>query len=152
MPVVDSTDYYGLCQEGVMELLRTLSYFSTMPEQVTTNRNDINRGADYWAWIVPGAFSSSKLDPHNKRYVWTVVFDLYVRYKTAAEAPGKFRQVRSTIINLFDVYPTLNGVRGVEETIIGARSELLQDVPGSNPNFIIQTLAVTIAQRVVRKF
>jgi|WetSurMetagenome_2_1015567.scaffolds.fasta_scaffold146412_2 hypothetical protein len=152
-PVLDPVDYYGLCQEGVMNLLRSLTYFQAKPTvQVSTNRNNINTGAEYWAVFLPNTFSSSKIDVHNKRYEWITVFDLYVRYKTAAESVGKFMEVRSSIINWLDVHPTLNGVLGVENVSLNTRSVLLQDTPGDNPNFMIQTLAVTIAQRIVRKF
>jgi hypothetical protein len=78
--------------------------------------------------------------------------DLYVRFKTAEEAPGQFLAVRSAIVNLFDAYPTLDGTIGVEDVGIQARTDLLQDTPGDNPNFVIQTLAVTVAQRVTAKF
>lgn len=153
MPTLDTTDYYSLCELGVMTLFRTLSYFSPNPmRQVSDNRYNINKGADYWAVFVPSTFTSTKLDPHNYRYVWVIVFDLYVRYKTAEEALSKFREVRATIDNLLGVYPTLNGVRGVESLQLSARSELLQDTPGDNPNFMIQTMAVSVAQRVTRQF
>jgi hypothetical protein len=153
----DTFDYYGSCQNGVMTLLRTLPYFPKAI-QVTDNRNNINIGAEYWAVFIPSTFSSSKLDPHNKRYIWQILFDLYVRYHTAAEAIAKFREVRSAIINLLDVHPTLHspavltGVPNVEDVLVSARSELLQDVPGDNPNFLIQTMAVAVTQRVRRKF
>lgn len=153
MPPVDPIDYYKLCQTGIMNLLRGLSYFSTRPLiQVTDNRNNINRGFDYWAVFLPSTFTRSKAGPKDITYAWITIFDLYVRYVTAEEAPSKFMEVRSAIINLLDVYPTLNGVLGVRDVSILARSEMLQDTPGDNPNFIIQTLAVTTIQRIARIF
>ena len=150
---LDLTDYYGLCQSGVMTLLRSLSYFSSKPMvQVSTNLNNVNKGFAHWAIFKPSTFTSSRLDPHNKRYVWRMLFDLYVRYKTADEVIPKFQEVRSAIVNLLDTRSSVSGIRGVEEISIAAQSEFLQDVPGDNPNFVIQTFAVSVAQRVTRKF
>jgi hypothetical protein len=152
MPTLDPVDYYGVCEAGIMTLLRTLTFFSSKPIQVTDNRNDINSGSEYWAVFYPSTFTSSKIDAHNYRFVWQVAFDLYVRYKTAKEAPSKFKEVRSSIINLLGVNPTLNGVLGVESNSVAARSELLQDIPGDNPNFLLQSMVVSVTQRVTRKF
>lgn len=152
-PVLDTTDYYELCIEGLKQTMQQLPYFSDKTFKVSDNPNVVNKGADYWAIFSPAStFSSSKLDPHNRRFVWVVVFDLYVRYKTAEEAPAKFRAVRSAIINWIGVHPTLQGVRGVEDVQLSTRSELLQDTPGDNPNFLIQSLAASIAQRITFKF
>ena len=153
MPTLDTVDHYGECEAGVMNLLRALSYFSTSPDkQVSDNRLNVNRGAEHWAIFYPSTFTARKLDPRSKVYSWRIVFDLYVRFKTAEEAPGKFRAVRSGIINWLDANPTLAGVPNVEEVLTSAQGELLQDAPGDNPNFLLQTMAVTVIQRVNRKF
>lgn len=153
MPALDPNDNYAICETGVMLLLRQLTLFSTDPShQVSDNRFNVNRGADYWAVFTPGTFSSTRLDAHNYRYVWAVIFDLYVRYKTAEESLGRFKSARNMIDNWLGVNPTLAGARGVESIVLSAKSEVLQDVPGDNPNFIIQTLTASVAQRVVRKF
>lgn len=154
MIIPDETDYYELCQEGVMTLLRSLEMFQQVDplKQVTINRNNLNKGANTWAVFTPSSYTSSKIDAHNKRYSWTMLMDLYIRYKTAEEAPTRFTLARKQILNLLDVHPTLNGVRGVESVSHASRSDLLQDVPGDNPNFVIQTIAVTVIQRVVLKF
>jgi hypothetical protein len=78
---------------------------------------------------------------------WTVIFDLYVRYSTRKESLPRFKAARSALINLLGP-ASLNSTNNISRTVLSANGGLQQDIPGDNPNFIIQTFQAVITQRV----
>lgn len=141
------TDYYSQCEGALMARLRTLTEFFPRDFQVSDDDSVLNRGADTFAIFQPDAFPATRADGREVFFNWVVIFDLYVRYKSRAESLAKFKAARSALINL--ITPTsLNGTSNISRTLLSAGGGLQQDIPGDNPNFIIQTFSATITQRV----
>jgi len=145
MPAVD---HYGLCEAAAMEKLRSLSEYFSNPKQVSTDIGDLKKGFRYFAHFIPSTFATSRVDGHDKEIVWNIIFDLHVRYSTQAESVPLFKAIRAEVIDLYNSDPWLNKTPGVSRVAISAASELLQDLPGNNPNFIIQTMGLAVSQRV----
>lgn len=142
-----TTDYYGQCETALMAKLRTLSGFFPNAWQVSDDDSVLTNGADYFAIFQPDAFPATRADGREVFFNWVVVFDLYVRYSTRKESLGRFKAVRAALIEL--IKPTaLNSTNNIMRTVLASNGGLQQDLPGDNPNFIIQTMTATITQRV----
>lgn len=141
------TDHYSECEAALMTQIRTLTQFFPRDFQVSDDDSVVNRGADYFAIFQPDAFPATRADGREVFFNWVVLFDLYVRYSTRKESLPRFKAVRSALINL--IKPTaLNATNNISRTVLAASGGLQQDIPGTNPNFIIQTFSATITQRV----
>jgi hypothetical protein len=141
------TDYYSQCESALMATLRTLPQLSRHDFQVSDDDSVITNGAEYYAIFQPDAFPQTRADGREVFFNWVVIFDLYVRYSTRKESLGKFKAVRAAIVEL--IKPTaLNSTSNIMRTVLAASGGLQQDLPGDNPNFIIQTMTATITQRV----
>lgn len=141
------TDYYTQCETALMTKVRTLTAYFPRDFQVSDDDSVLNRGADYFAIFQPDAFPATRVDGLAVTYNWVVVFDLYVRYKSRRESLTAFKAARSAMINL--ITPNcLNDTSNISRCVLAASGGLQQDIPGDNPNFIIQTFSATITQRV----
>lgn len=141
-------DHYTQCETGLIARLRTLTEFFPKDFQVATDDSVLSNGAGYFAILFPGPFPSTRANGRQAFFNWVVNLDLYVRYSTRKESLGKFKAVRAALVNLLQKPNSLASVPGVTNTVLSAVSELQQDAPGDNPDFIIQTMAVTITQLV----
>jgi hypothetical protein len=141
------TDQYAACETAFMTLLRTLTTLFPRDYQVSDDVSVLNRGGDYFFIVQPDAFPGTRADGRDLFYNWIVVGDLYVRYKSRADSLARFKAARSAIVNLISP-ACLNGTSNISRTTLAASGGLQQDIPGDNPNFIIQTLTATITQRV----
>jgi hypothetical protein len=141
------TDHYAECETALMVQLRTLTGLFPKDWQVSDDDAVLNRGADTFAIFQPDAMPQTRADGRDVFFNWVVLFDLYVRYKTRAESLSRFKAARSAIVNLVSPF-CLNGTNNISRTVLSASGGLQQDIPGDNPNFIIQTLSATITQRV----
>jgi hypothetical protein len=148
-------DPYTECEAALMTKIRTLTDIFPRDFQVSDDDSVLNRGADNFAIFQPDAFPYTRANGRQAHYNWVVIFDLYVRYKSRKESLPKFKEVRAALIKL--LHPlALNGARtrdnshglGIEQIAMSAGGGLQQDIPGDNPNFIIQTMSVTIIQLV----
>lgn len=142
-----TTDYYGQCETALMNKFRTLTEIFPREFQVATKVSVLNRGADNFAIFLPDAIPATRVDGRDVSYNWVVIFDLYVRYKSEETALDRFKAVRAEIIALISPY-CLNDTSNISRTVLAANGGLQQDIPGDNPNFIIQTFSATITQRV----
>ena len=61
---------------------------------------------------------------------------------------SRFKAARDLIVEYYHSDPLLNRTPGVSDVLISASGEVLQDIAGDNPNFIIQTMTAAITQRV----
>lgn len=130
-----------------MTKMRTLTSLFATAKQVTDNDAELNTGAEYWAIFQPGAFPGTRVTGKVVDVNWEIIFDLYVRYKTRAESLPKFKAARSELFNL--LHPAcLNSTNGVSKLVLSASGGLQQDIPGENPNFLIQTFSAVVTQRV----
>lgn len=141
------TDHYNVCEAALIAKLRTLTSLFPRDFQVSDDDSVLNRGADYFAIVQPDAFPATRADGREVFFNWVVIFDLYVRYQSRAESLPKFKAARSAIINLLGP-ASLNDTNNVSRTVLSANGGLQQDIPGDNPNFIIQTFSCVITQRV----
>lgn len=146
------TDHYGLCEAALMTKIRTLTAYFPKGWQVSDDDSVLNRGADYFFITLPSSFPSVRVDGKSKAVVWNVVCDLYVRFKSRKESLPKFKAVRAAIFELLHSDPMLSKTPGVSGVLVSAGGELQQDLPGDNPNFIIQTLTVSISQTITFNF
>jgi hypothetical protein len=141
------TDQYGLCEAALMAKVRTLTAFFEKEWQVSDDVSMIQQGADYFFIVIPDAFPNTRADGRSLIYNWVVLADVYVRYSTAHESLQKFKTLRSALINLLTPM-SLNQAKNVSRTVLSANGPMLQDIAGDNPNFLIQTISVTITQMV----
>jgi hypothetical protein len=144
-------DWYALCKAGLIARLRTLTTLFPKAYQVSDNDDEINRGADYWIFVMTDTFPSTRIDGNSNFYNWNIELDLGVRYTTKAQALQRFDAARGKLINLLTPY-CLNDINNVMRTVVSSNSKVMQDTPADEkPNFIFQTLLATITQRVTFK-
>ncbi len=127
---------------------RTLSALFPKSFQVSDDESNIKRGGEAFIVALPSTFSSTAPDAHHKDMTWIVLFDLYIRFTTKLESTRKFEAARDQVIQFYHSDPWLNKTPGVSSVLISAAGEVLQDVAGDNPNFIIQTMSAAIRQRI----
>lgn len=139
-------DYYSIIEAAVMTKLRTLAIFPH-EWQVSDSEENIRRGANYFAVFLPSVFQSIPVDGKDKVIVWSVLFDFYARYTTKQESKARFKAGRAELFTL-NKDRMLNRTVGVFDVNLSATSELLQDIAGDNPNFIIQTFNAAVSQRI----
>ena len=139
-------DYFSIVETAVMAKLRGLELFENS-WQVSTDLADLRRGADYFAIFLPSTFTTSRVDGKEKVVIWACLFDFYVRYKTQKESLARFKAGRAELFSL-NKDPMLSRTVGVFDVNLSATSEVLQDIAGDNPNFIIQTFNAAISQRI----
>jgi hypothetical protein len=139
---------YVQCKEAFITKGRTLSSLFPKSYQVSDDEENIKRGGDYFLVTLPSSFSSRAPDAHHKDMTWIVLFDLYVRFTTKKESTLRFEAARDQVITFYHSDPWLNNTTGVSNVLISAAGEVLQDIAGDNPNFIIQTMSASISQRV----
>lgn len=143
-----ATDYYSQCEAACMIKLRTLSALFPNPWQVSDDVENIRRGGNYFSIFFPSSFQTVRVDGREKAVIWNIVFDLYVRYSNHNVSLSRFKAARAEVFYLFNSDPLLNKTPNVSNVGISASGEVLQDIQGDNPNFIIQTLTVAVSQRI----
>lgn len=141
---------YIECEDAFIAKGQTLNSLFPLnkPWTVSNNLENIKRGADYFIVTLPSTFQSSRVDGHSKQIVWIVLFDFHVRYSEHKKAMRRLAVGRDEIIEHYHSDPLLNKTPGVSSVLISAAGEVLQDIPGANPNFYIQTMTAAITQRV----
>lgn len=139
-------DYYGIVESAVMAKLRTLDIFPH-DWQVSDDLSNLRKGAKYFAIVLPSTFQSERASGTEKDIVWSVLFDFYSRYTTQRESLALFKAGRKELF-LLNKDRMLNRTVGVSNVNLSATSEVLQDIAGDNPNFIIQTFNVAVSQRI----
>ena len=142
------SDPYTQAINAMMTALRTLTDYFPEEYQVSFDPYDLGRGADYWFFV--SAFASSpatRLSGTQKIYQWQTPCQLDVRYTTEAESAGLLLTARGAIIAFLHRPRVLRDVN-VNRVIVTPDSKPLQNVPGDNPNFLIQAMTVTIEQIV----
>lgn len=139
---------YAECIEALMTALRTLTTYFPKDYQVSFNRADINRGAEYWFFVAPAGFPNTRLDGRDRIYQRQTLCDLCVRYKTDAESYPKLIAVLDDIDKLLRKPRVLKNINVIRPVLLSANGNVRQDVPGNSPNFLVQPLTVTIEQIV----
>lgn len=143
---------YIQCKDAFISRGRKLTGLFDRDYQVSDDEQNIRKGKDYFIVTIPSTFSSVPADAHSKYMTWVILFDLYVRFTTKRESTRKFELARDAVIEHYHSDPLLEKTPGVDSVLINAAGEVLQDVPGDNPNWIIQTLSASIRQRVKLAF
>jgi len=155
-------DPYNECLQALIAYLQELTGFFPNDWQVSTNDANIARGGDYFVVLRPGSFPvfSKSNTGQIVDYDWGTVLDLYTRYTEYEVSWELFGAVRAALIWTLGINPTLacsvqtsksaTNVWGVtlssEES---AQYFKFANAPEeATPNFIIQTMQVTIRQRV----
>jgi hypothetical protein len=138
---------------GLVTLLRTLTPYIVNDWQVSDDDTVIQKGADYFILVRPGAFPYQRQTERLSTVYWNVVMDLFVRYKDYKESWNKFKAFRAVVFSLLMENPTLGGAAGVVQVNLtgeeGPQYLKFSDVPDAKPNFIVQTVRAVIAQYVL---
>lgn len=158
-------DPYSECENAVKAIMLELTDFFKYTWSVSNNDTNIARGGDYFAILRPGAFPLFQQTNTGKikDYDWNIVFDLYVRYTEYEESWNRFKAVRAAVLYTLDNNPTLackveplksaTNVWGVTlSSEENAQYFTLEGSEEARPNFIIQTMQVTVRQRVEYPF
>lgn len=141
-----NVDYYSLCEDALVEKIQTLTDFFPRSEFVTDDDAILNRGAMYYVVVTPDTFIENRADGRTLDFDWTILVDVYSKFTTQKESKDRMKSVRAALLNL--LHPaSMNHVNGVSKTLVSANGGLFQDAP-DKPNFVWQTLLVTITQRV----
>lgn len=140
-------DHYSMVEAAVMDKLRTIESLFPHPWQVLDDESNIRKGANYFAVFFPSTFTSSRANGVERFVIWNCAFDLYVRFTTKKESLSRFRAARAELFVLLNS-KTLPGAPGVFDVSLNAASEVLQDIAGDNPNFIIQTFNAAVSQKI----
>lgn len=144
-----SDDPYKDCLDALMAKMRALEFFNK-PHYVSMNHEDVGRGNDYWLILTPGAFPKSRLDSRDVIYNWQTDADLFVRYKTEKESIPKLMEVRMVILKTLHAPRALRNVN-VTNVTVSSNDRIKQDkAPPAKPNFLIQSLVISIEQIVKR--
>lgn len=141
------TDPYLKVVNEIMRAVRTLTEYFPKEYQVTLNRSDISRGADYFFILSPGAFSDVRLEAKHSVVTWQTQCELAVRFAEYNARTEKFLLARGAIRELLKTPHVLKDIR-LDPPVIVTGGELRQDVPGLNPNWITQPITITINQIV----
>ena len=141
------TDPYIKITNEIFRVVRTLTEYFPQPYQVTFNRSDVARGAEYWFVLSPGAFSDTRLDNRDDVVTWVTQCELAVSFAEYNTRIEKFLLCRGAIRNLLKTPHILKDIR-IKPPVIVTGGELRQDVPGLNPNWIVQPITITVNQIV----
>lgn len=141
------TDPYLKVTDALVTAIRGLTAYFPQAYQVTFNRSDMSRGADYFFILTPGAFSDARLDNRDDVVTWVTQCELAVRFAEYNTRTDKFLQARGDIRALLKTPHALPNIK-LRPPVIVTGGELRQDVPGLNPNWIVQPITVTINQIV----
>jgi hypothetical protein len=141
------TDPYINVLNALMAAVRTLTDYFPKDYQVTTDKPDITRGADYWFICNPGAFSDVRLEAHDSIVTWQTRCELAVRYTIYSQRMLDFLAVRGAVRAKLKEPRALPNIR-LRPPVLVAGEDLRQDIAGPTPNFIVQPLLVTINQIV----
>ena len=150
-----STDFYKQCEQALVVTLRQMTDFFKHEWQVSDDDTNLARGADYFVVYRPGAFPVAGF-LQTKRFMdirWSIIMDIYVRYKTYKDSWDKFKNLRSALFNGLHEDQTLGGNINVSEVLLASDENAqyfkFADTPeNATPNFIIQTMSMAIKQRV----
>ncbi|MEO6565199.1 MAG: hypothetical protein ABIO63_04125 [Casimicrobiaceae bacterium] len=152
MPI---TDFYTQCETGLAVRLRTLTTYFKKPEQVSNDDTVISTGAGNFAIYRPGAFPilGSLQTKKIMDMQWTVTVDLYVYYTNYKESWNKFKEVRAAIFFCVHEDQTLGNTPNVRYATLSSDENaqyfrFANSSESAKPNYIIQTMKVSIVQRV----
>lgn len=159
-------DFYGECEDALKAYLQELTEFFPEEWQVSSNDTNIARGAEHFAVLRPGAFPVFAKNNTGLQvdYDWDVVLEVYVKYTEYEESWNLFKKLRAALIWSLGCNPTLKcnvqpeksatNVWGVTLASDEAAQYFRYDDTSDEqvPNFIVQTMSVTIRQRVEFEF
>lgn len=154
-------DPYGECENALKAYIQELTTFFPNDWQVSNDDTVIARGGDHFVILRPGAFPT--FSSHNtgmqKDIDWEVVVDVYVRYAEYEASWADFKQLRAALLWALNTNPILactvqpeKSAKNVWYVNLYSNEETqyfrFDDNENQRPNFIIQTMGVTIRQRV----
>lgn len=149
MPVID---YYKQCEDGLIAVVTTLNSFITTPSKqiVTGDDSNLEAGFEYFFNFKPGAFGPTNVAAQQNFAVWEIDLDLLVRFSELATTWEHFRNFRAAVYYTGLLYPSLNGVPGVDhwELSAPAKPQYIQDEEETTIFFIVQTLSAIVTQKI----
>jgi len=151
------TDWFSLCEKGVHDKLKTLTKIKQEKSQMSYGDDSIfAQGYKFFVRTKPGSYSSRKASTSQIEYIWVVVLEIYAKHDTSLEKTWmNFREFRSDCDNVLQHDNTLGHTLGVQEVSVDTESEpqYVNFVEGdkSVPIFLMQTLQVSVRQRVNRE-
>lgn len=128
---------------AVMTAARTLTDLFPKPIQVTLNRADVSRGAEYWLIVTPGGFTPARLDAHDNLITWRLRLELAVSFAEYSTRTEKFIIAAEALRTCLQTPHALKNIR-ISPPVIVTGEDLTQDIPGASPNWIVQPLIVTV--------
>ena len=148
------TDHYAQCENALVALLlKEMPTYFKHGWQVSDDDTGLSRGEDYFVVVRPSTFPVVPVAGRSIADIqWHVTMTIYCRYTEYSESLKRFKAFRSTILNV--VYQNkLRDITNVGGAVIQSKSDVFyhfntEPKPGMKPNFIGQTLDVTINQRV----
>lgn len=150
------TDYYQIAENGFVAKMITLTdHFpagtgKSAGWQVSDDDTVIAEGGEKFCIYRPGSFPTAKRGKVVD-FEWHIIAVLHMRFSDYEQSWPDFKTFRSDVINLFLDDPTMGKTVGVWDVFPAANEEpgYLQDSDGNSTNIIVQTLDVTIRQRVL---
>lgn len=129
---------------AIMTAARTLTDLFPKAIQVTLNKSDVSRGAEYWLIVTPGGFTPARLDSGDKIITWRTRLELAVSFAEYNSRTEKFIIASEALRAKLEDPFALPNIR-LSPPVIVAGEDLTQDIPGQSPNWIVQPLIVTVS-------
>jgi len=150
------TDYYGLCEDGLVTVLQTLTDFFPDPAQVASAEDsEMTKGVQYYARVHPGAFPDTENISQEAFVTWEIVLDVFVKIVELKDMWSDFKALRAAIFWTLLQYPTLGGVAGIDNITLSAREkpkgiyeEYDDGSTAKEPFMITQELSINVLQRI----
>ncbi len=128
---------------AIIAAAQTLTDIFPDKDQVTFNRNNISSGADTWLIVTPGGFSGSRLDSGEKIIAWRYKCELAFRFAEYNSRTEDFIKACEAVRAALETPYALKDIR-INPPVQVTGEDLTQDIPGLQPNWIVQPLTVTV--------
>jgi hypothetical protein len=150
--MTNDTDWYGIAETGLVNRFNTLTEHFPHAWQVSDDDTVLGQGAEKFLIYRPGGFPVADISMGEKDITWEVKCRLHIKYRDYKSAWTTFKAVRKDIINLIIPDYSLGDTKGVWRVGLSSDEDAQyfffdEPKPGVRPNFIIQDMTVSIAQR-----
>jgi hypothetical protein len=121
------------------------------PVHVTRANYDVlDSEVDKSIVVLPGSFTSTDAAGGTLTRIWSIPFDLFIKYVSDPETNATLTTFRDKLISLLDSYPTLNGQPNITLDTLSAPDDIdeVRDRQGGGPYFLMQNFRLEITERV----
>ncbi len=146
------TDKYDEIEARIVTLIQSLTRFTPgLTERVTRgNYRILDTGIPEAVVIEGGAFGPETAEGGGFYRDFDILVNIFTRYTDAEDTTyAAFRSLRSDVLGLEEMYPSLNNLGGVIQTVMQSDGDPsdVYDKSGAGPFFKMQVLRWTVTRR-----